>query len=136
MRDGLVELTACDPGHAARAGPGSLEHALTVADQQDSNVIGALTQGTTPVVADCVGRLATGDQPLLAAEQRENAAYGPAAPALSARVQRLTTRLVRACRSAGHGTAVLTGTGAHNAGSDRLTPLGTNGRRRRGRVRY
>jgi hypothetical protein len=61
----VVELTACDPGTAARAGPGTLERALTVASQRNGVEVDALYAGASPAVAACVGRRALVDRALL-----------------------------------------------------------------------
>ena len=61
----VVELTACDPGPVARAGPGTLEHALTLASQRNGVEVDALYAGATPSVAACVGRRALTDRTLL-----------------------------------------------------------------------
>jgi hypothetical protein len=61
----VVELTACDPGASARAGPGTLERALTVASQRNGVEVDALYAGASPLVAACVGRRALADRALL-----------------------------------------------------------------------
>jgi hypothetical protein len=61
----VVELTACDPGTAARAGPGTLERALTLASQRNGVEVDALYAGASPAVAACVGRRALAARALL-----------------------------------------------------------------------
>ncbi len=61
----VVELTACDPGTTARAGPRTLDHALTLASQRDGTEVDALYAGASPTVAACVGRRALAERTLL-----------------------------------------------------------------------
>ncbi|HEY1734578.1 MAG TPA: hypothetical protein VGG23_09035 [Acidimicrobiales bacterium] len=61
----VVELTACDPGTAARAGSGTLEGALTLASQRNGVEVDALYAGASPAVAACVVRRALADRALL-----------------------------------------------------------------------
>jgi hypothetical protein len=61
----VVELTACDPGTSARAGTGTLNSALTLADQRDEVEVDALYDGASPAVATCAGNQALADRTLL-----------------------------------------------------------------------
>ena len=92
-----LSFTACDPGAAARAGPRSLDHALTVADERNQNEVNALYAGAPVAIAGCVGDAALGDPGLLSAEAAQNAAIGPAPGGLRATVDHLSARLIARC---------------------------------------
>lgn len=98
---GTVQLTACDPGKAAKAGPGTLDAALTVADQRNENEVDALYAGAAPAVAGCVGDDALADRALLKAETAQNASGSPPASATRT-VNQGIARLVRRCGAAEH----------------------------------
>ncbi|HVX19725.1 MAG TPA: hypothetical protein VHB02_00080 [Acidimicrobiales bacterium] len=94
----LVRLTACDPGRAAKAGPGTLDAALTLADQRDQNEVDALYDGASPTVAGCVGDRALSDKALLRAETTVNGTYGTPPAAATRTVTGRLHRLIRGCR--------------------------------------
>ncbi len=61
----VVELTTCDPGASGRAGTGTLNGALTLADQRNEVEVDALYDDASPAVATCVGTQALADRTLL-----------------------------------------------------------------------
>ena len=85
------------PAPPPAAGPRSLDHALTVADERNQNEVNALYAGAPVAIAGCVGDAALGDPGLLSAEAAQNAAIGPAPGGLRATVDHLSARLIARC---------------------------------------
>ena len=95
----LVEITACDPGTIATAGPRSREHALDIVDDRNSNMGAAYDYDqVSPQVALCVGDQSLTDTALLSAEGTANQNYSAPAKAVQSTIDTQTKHLIALCQ--------------------------------------